>query len=101
VINRSSIACARGVRADQHAQVGQGIEQHVRFELGLQQPQLRLGRGALGLLGLLAARRRNQAEPTQGVDHASPVTGALHCFTLAVSAACGRYHVEQSWTHAI
>ena len=35
---------ARRVQRDQHAQVGQRVEQHVRLELRLQQPQLGLAR---------------------------------------------------------
>jgi hypothetical protein len=41
---------ARRVEADQHTQVGQGVEQHVRLELRLEQLQLGFGGGALGCL---------------------------------------------------
>ena len=40
------------VGGDQHAQVGQGVEQHVRLQLRLQEREARLRRVALGLRGL-------------------------------------------------
>jgi hypothetical protein len=43
--------CACWLKADQHAQIGQGVEQHMRLELRLQQPQLRFGQFALRRLG--------------------------------------------------
>ena len=54
---------ARRVDADQRAQVGQRVEQHVRLELRLQQLELVLGGGALRAFGPGLAGRQPRPAP--------------------------------------
>lgn len=58
------------VQTDQHAQIGQRVEQHVRLELALQQAQLRLGGLALSHLGAQGLGRGDVLRPRhQHRDH--------------------------------